>query len=208
VNSGVYIITNIVTNKYYIGSTINNIEDRLKGHYTDLLRNNHINSHLQYSFNKYGKDNFLFEVLEYHESLYCISMEQYWMNMLDVCNSKYGYNILPVANRGRGGIKHTQESKDKMSLKRIGKKLSKEHIKSRSESRSIPVNQYSLDELLIKEWQSATIAAKELKLFKGNLINCCKNKVKTCGKFKSQSFNLLEAIPVIPTPIKASFSVL
>ena len=71
---GVYKITNIITNKFYIGSS-NNIQDRLKRHFRELKNNRHPNKHLQASYNKYGKENFITNILEECEDI--ISKEQY-----------------------------------------------------------------------------------------------------------------------------------
>ncbi|MDK2600541.1 NUMOD3 domain-containing DNA-binding protein [Bacillus stercoris] len=60
--SGVYKITNIVTGKYYIGSSYN-CEERWKGHLKGLRNSKHVNNHLQHAFDKYGIDNFTFEII-------------------------------------------------------------------------------------------------------------------------------------------------
>lgn len=36
----------------------------------------------------------------------------------------------------------------------------------------------------IKEWDSATIAGKELKISSSDICQCCKNKKNSCGNFK------------------------
>ena len=59
---GIYQITNTVNGKRYIGQSIN-ISKRKSMHFYFLKSNTHINKHLQSSYNKYGKDSFLFEVL-------------------------------------------------------------------------------------------------------------------------------------------------
>lgn len=60
--SGVYKITNVVTGKYYIGSSYH-CEERWKEHLKDLRGGYHINSHLLHSFQKHGEENFKFEIL-------------------------------------------------------------------------------------------------------------------------------------------------
>lgn len=52
--SGVYIIQNLINNKYYIGAS-KNIISRLQNHKTDLRGNNHVNIHLQSAFNFMGR---------------------------------------------------------------------------------------------------------------------------------------------------------
>lgn len=53
-----YIITNKVNGKKYIGRT-NDINRRITRHFIDLKRGNHHSHKLQRAFNKYGKDNFI-----------------------------------------------------------------------------------------------------------------------------------------------------
>ena len=62
--SGIYKITNIINNKLYIGKSIN-LFQRKSQHFSKLRKNEHKNFKLQGSVNKYGIDNFKFEVLEY-----------------------------------------------------------------------------------------------------------------------------------------------
>ena len=57
----IYKIENIVNHKKYIGLT-NNVARRRARHFTDLRRNCHDNSFLQSEFNKYGEENFIFNV--------------------------------------------------------------------------------------------------------------------------------------------------
>lgn len=61
-NSGIYKITNLINNKIYIGSTKNLYQRRID-HFYSLKINKHHNSHLQNSYNKYGTENFVFEIL-------------------------------------------------------------------------------------------------------------------------------------------------
>lgn len=107
--AGVYIILNNTNNNIYIGST-NNIKRRWDWHKNQLKKNKHGNKYLQRAYNKYGKDNFSFEIVEYinTESL-LLSREQKW---LDFFNPEY--NILKIAGSPLG-YKHTEEAKKKIS---------------------------------------------------------------------------------------------
>ena len=133
-NTGIYTITNLINNKIYVGSALAAFNKRFNQHKSDLKKNKHSNPHLQKAWNKYGKDNFIFEILETHPPEISISIELYWVNILNVRNSKYGYNI-NSPTEGRLGLKHTEESKLKMHFAQLGdkshmygKSLSKEHI--------------------------------------------------------------------------------
>ena len=60
---GIYEIINIINNKKYIGQSIE-IKRRWNDHKSELRRNSHHNIYLQKSWNKYGEENFKFEVIE------------------------------------------------------------------------------------------------------------------------------------------------
>ena len=59
---GIYRILNLVTNKWYVGSS-QNIWERWKDH-RKALRCNNDSIYLQAAFNKYGVENFILEILE------------------------------------------------------------------------------------------------------------------------------------------------
>lgn len=63
---GVYCIENLVNHKKYIGSSVN-IYRRWSQHKRELNGNYHYNNYLQNAFNKYGKDNFAYFIIEYTE---------------------------------------------------------------------------------------------------------------------------------------------
>lgn len=61
--TGIYSIRQISTGKRYIGSSVN-IKRRWASHKSSLNRNLNFNPHLQNSWNKNGRDDFTFEILE------------------------------------------------------------------------------------------------------------------------------------------------
>lgn len=112
-NMGIYKIENILNKKVYIGSSVD-LKTRKRKHFEKLRVNTHENSHLQYAFNKYGEENFKFEVVEYvHAKENLLSREQYWIDKLNVCNKDIGYNILPTAGNNLG-YKPTEETIEKL----------------------------------------------------------------------------------------------
>lgn len=126
ISSGIYAIVNILNDKIYVGSTIK-FKSRWSNHRTELNRNIHSNIFLQRSWNKYGEENFIFVILEcvwFYGNL--IDREQFWIDELNACNDKFGYNIRPRAESNLG-IKRSAETRAKISAVQIGKKLSEEH---------------------------------------------------------------------------------
>jgi group I intron endonuclease len=98
-NSGIYIIKNTVNNKVYIGKSIN-IKNRIYNHKSALKSNRHYNTYLQNSYNKYGKDAFIFEVLEKCLEE-CLSIQEgIWINIFQSHIPNYGYNIEYVNEQG------------------------------------------------------------------------------------------------------------
>lgn len=62
--SGIYTITNKVTGKLYIGESLDIYRRWHKEHIPKLRKDLHYNKELQNDFNKYGEENFEFEILE------------------------------------------------------------------------------------------------------------------------------------------------
>lgn len=96
---GIYQIKNVVNNKFYIGSS-NNIPIRWRQHKNHLNKNKHYNKYLQNSWNKYGQENFKFEIIELvdDEDL-LFSAEQKWMNKTKSYDGNIGYNLSLEATR-------------------------------------------------------------------------------------------------------------
>lgn len=87
---GIYKITCIVNGKIYIGKSID-IDNRMYEHKTSLKSNRHANKKLQADYNKYGIDNFIFEIERYTDSpLDTYYYESYYAEKYNVF--KDGYN--------------------------------------------------------------------------------------------------------------------
>lgn len=132
--AGVYLISNNVNGKCYVGSTVH-LDQRRREHFSRLANNKHINAHLQNAYNKYGREAFDFEILEtididdnIKDKL--LKREQFWID-----NLKPEYNILLVAGSNLG-YHHTDETKRKISESTTGVKKSEEHAKHIREGQS------------------------------------------------------------------------
>ncbi len=143
---GIYKITNKVNNKVYVGQALD-VDFRFGVHRQKLNSNQHINSHLQAAWNKYGQDNFIFEVIEECPGNKLNERELYWIDYYDAMNNNGGYNL-----NGVTGGHHSEETRQKISNALFGennylrgkigdkaywygKKLSEEHKRKISESR-------------------------------------------------------------------------
>lgn len=124
VTSGIYSIVNKFDGKMYIGSAVI-LQKRKHEHWLALSKNKHANRYLQFAWNKYSDWNFEFKILEVVDDVnILISREQYWM---DFYNSfaPNGYNLKPFAINNFG-LRHSEETKRKISQLQIGRKASAE----------------------------------------------------------------------------------
>lgn len=126
---GVYKIVNNINKKVYIGQSIN-IKARWKDHINVLNRNESRCTLLQRAWNKYGQENFSFEILELCSEDMLDEVESKYINIYDSC--KNGYNI----ESGGNANKHlSDETKQKIREAHLGVKASEETRRKMSESR-------------------------------------------------------------------------
>ena len=136
---GIYRITCTSNGMIYIGSAAN-LAQRWSNHLYMLKRQRHGNPKLQHAFDKYGKDAFVFDVLELvliPELL--TAREQYWFDHLHPFG-RNGFNILREADSSLGA-KHSPVSRAKRSEAQRGKKpfLGKTHTPESIEKMRIAV---------------------------------------------------------------------
>lgn len=89
---GIYLISNLINNKVYVGQSIN-IEKRWTQHKRELRNSIHENKKLQNAWNKYGEENFEFSIACECEEKQLNTLEQYYVFSLESYLSKGGYNI-------------------------------------------------------------------------------------------------------------------
>lgn len=117
-NCGIYSILNIKTNKIYIGSSIN-LKSREYKHFWMLSNNRHDNLHLQKSYNKYGKECFIFNILELCEPNILADKENFYIKKYNSNNSDFGYNS-SLVNEYRKNI-YNNDFKIKLSRHNLKK---------------------------------------------------------------------------------------
>jgi group I intron endonuclease len=128
----IYKILNVINNKIYIGSTVN-YNTRKYDHIWSLNNGKHRNKILQRAWNKYGKDNFIFEIVETIDNLDDLLIrEQHYINLFKSYKRENGYNINPIAGSNLG-FKMPDEAKEKLRIINTGKKHSDETRKKISE---------------------------------------------------------------------------
>lgn len=158
--SGVYLITNTINGKIYVGSSIK-IRNRMNTHVSHMNKNKHDNRYLQNSWNKYGSDNFTFSVIEILTNVEkLIEREQYWIDKLNACDKNVGYNILPLAGSFAGRVQSDEE------------KLKRREFNTKS------FLQFDLEGNFIREWSSISEMNRELNFNMGSISMALKNKSK------------------------------
>ena len=110
---GVYAIRNTLNGKVYIGSTITPFYKRWQCHKKRLRRGVHHSKHLQSSWDKYGEDNFQFEIIEVTSPEKCREREGFYIALYKSLNPEYGYNVAQVDSNGM--TKVSVETKKKLS---------------------------------------------------------------------------------------------
>jgi len=97
----IYCVTNIINNKKYIGQTTKSLKVRKRNHLSTIKRNE---TAFQKAINKYGKENFTWEIIDHAHSLEELnSKEIFW---IDYYNT-YGKNGYNMTLGGQGGNKST-----------------------------------------------------------------------------------------------------
>lgn len=162
--SGIYKITCLKSKDFYIGSS-KDLNHRWNTHLYTLKNNKHCNIILQRKYNKYGKENFIFDVISKCPEEYLIKLEQWFIDNLKPKLNLYKIAYSPI------GFKHSEETKIKLSnLKKgksrpkhimdklaefnKGKEFSEGHIlklKIAYSKREIKGNPSKLNALLVKE---------------------------------------------------------
>ena len=96
---------------------------------------------------------------------------------LEFCNHTYNINYGTCKKRiskAHKGKHHTEETKQKMSVLKKGQPQYK-HRK--------PILQYTLDNVFVRDWDSAKSVSKELNIYANAITSCCRGQQKTAYGF-------------------------
>ena len=122
----VYKTTNLINGKIYIGQ-----------HHSEIFDENYYGSGVRFTnvFNKYGKDNFICELLEECSSEDELNeREQYWIEHFNATDRNIGYNLMSGGYKVRG-IKHSEETKQKISISKTGQHPNRNYTKISDETK-------------------------------------------------------------------------
>lgn len=208
---GIYLIRNKINNKVYIGLSVD-IEERWQHHRSLYLKkdnNKEKNKPLYLAFNKYGIENFDFQILEECSISELSEREKYYIKLYDCCildGRNKGYNL----TRGGEGYLvndyyHIYELwKSGLNQKTIAQMLKTDeatiiralnsfnidsHIRrSRAttevmKARRKPVEQYDKNMNFIASYESTKEASKATNTDQSDIGKVCKGRRKTAGGY-------------------------
>lgn len=87
----IYLITNDINSKVYIGQTIQSLNKRFNGHCCYSKSDKSINMYIKRAIHKYGRDHFSISLIEECPIDKMNEREQYWINYYNSYNE--GYNL-------------------------------------------------------------------------------------------------------------------
>lgn len=231
----IYLITNNVNNKKYIGQTTRGLKERWYQHIYDA-RTKRTNMPLHLAMNKYGVDNF--SIKEIDSAFSKEELNQKEKDYIEYYNSQIkhgkGYNIeLGGENREIRGSHVYQFSLDGKEIKEFNSIASAARETGTSPSgislccqkkrrfsndfqwcysknkdfivgiRPTPqqktsksVIQYDDKNNIIKIWESATQASKELNIPRQHIYKVCKGERQHCGGYKWRYYNSKDNTPI------------
>lgn len=152
---GIYKIENLVNHRMYIGQS-HKIKQRWSDHKKVLRKGINKNHLLQEDWNKYGEENFAFEIIELCSDSELDEKERYYIKKYKAFESDGGYNLTI------GGISNfdfADSTKAKLAINGTGS--------NNPNSRSV----ICLETL--KTYESTSLAGKEYGIDGANIYRCC-----------------------------------
>lgn len=203
---GIYKITNQINGKCYIGKSVD-IYNRWIRHRSRAFQegDQQYNCYLYRSIRKYGLDNFIFEIIEECTFEDLNSREIFYIDFYHSFDKTYGYNM---TRGGDGTLKQDYEevcdlwskgytvsdiakaiNGSRNTVKNILKVCNANYSEDVSRKRGIKkksyaINQYDLNSIFIKKWDSARQIERELHIDHSDVIKCCNWIHKTAGGYK------------------------
>lgn len=173
----------------YIGKTVQSKHKRLSSHYRDK-KPSHKKSWIDSLKKKKLKP--ILAIIEWCDDDNWQEKEKKWIAYY---RNKIGNKLTNILEGGNGlpkGYKHSAEAIEKIRIAgkrpnkgqfKKGKKTKKSIVRKIAESNKKKILQYDINGDFIREWKSATDAAKELKIHIANIQSVLRNKTYKAGNF-------------------------
>lgn len=161
----IYLITNSINNKIYVGQTKIGYLKRFKGHISSSKKG--VQTHLYRAFEKYGVDNFSIKPIHFLSSTDFKILdrkldfwEKYYIKFFDSRNN--GYNLL-LGGKGASGCKWSEASKRKRTelLKKI---FENDEYKKKATKGIISLNKSEEGRAKMSKFQKERFKKKEERL--------------------------------------------
>ena len=143
----IYLITNTINNKVYVGQTKLTLEQRFKEHQQPSKK-----TAVSYAIQKYGKENFTIELLEECNIINLDEKETFYIKKYK--SYEQGYNN--TIGGGSQYISHTPEVKEKLSVIGKGKLLGEKNPAKRPEVRK-KISESQKKRVESGDWKSPTL---------------------------------------------------
>ena len=206
----IYCITNLINEKKYVGKTTYSVTKRFQEHSRDSKKERCERRPLYDAMNKYGIENFVVkeliecpnDELDSYEKMYIEKLQTYGHNGYNATKGGDGSILFDydkiIETYALGGTMTECAAKMHCSVDTVKKVLTINNIPIRHNRRGCcsdpkKVEQYSLEGVFIKEWESITLAAHWLvdngyaKTYnsgvKQKIRLCMRGKNKTAYKF-------------------------
>jgi len=184
----IYVMTNKINGKKYVGQTIRPFNKRLQKHLSLSNKDKPITV-ISKAIKKYGIDNFNIET---HDIMNCC-LDDVEKVMIKTLNTKTpnGYNVVDGGNTTYG-YHHTEEAKKKMSISSSGDNCSKETRAKMSKSHYKYIYEVITPKGNIEITNNIRGYCRDNNLQQSNMVNVVNGKVKTHKGYKARKLNQIK----------------
>lgn len=203
----IYVITNKLNKKQYVGKTVQSIDERFKEHLYRAKYGSHNHLPLYAAFTKYGIEQFVIEEKEEIEIEYLDERESFWIKELNTV-SPNGYNLTlggdgTVYHDRVGILKLFEQDLSFAEIVRISKaseqtiyRIEEEYgvkPKINNQHKFRTIYMFDLEGNLIQEFKSVVEAVEFLQSSgislsvnsaKNNILRCCRKEPKRKTAYK------------------------
>jgi hypothetical protein len=109
--------------------------------------------------------------------------ESYLKLVKGVAKTKEHKEKISKANKGKKREKFTESHRANISKSIRGLRKTEKHKENLSKSKNIPVFQYDLNGVFLKQWDSSKVAGNTLNIDPGDISSCRRGEKKSAGGF-------------------------